>query len=37
MTDLLIGTPTLDDLVIVDDRIQLHAPQSVREWMVGGR
>jgi hypothetical protein len=37
VTDLLIGTPTLDDPMIVDDRRRHHAPHRVREWMAGGR
>jgi hypothetical protein len=37
MTDSLIGTPTLDDPAIVDDRRRHHAPLGVREWMAGGR
>jgi hypothetical protein len=37
MTDSLIGTPTFDDLAIVDDRRRHHAPPRVREWMAGGR
>jgi hypothetical protein len=37
VTELLIGTPTLDDPTIVDDRRRHHAPHRVREWMAGGR
>jgi hypothetical protein len=37
MTGSLMGTPTLDDPAIVDDRRRHHAPLCVREWMAGGR
>src|SRR4030095_7397228 len=37
LTDLLMGTPTLGDPTIVDDRRRHHAPPRVREWMAGGR